>query len=146
MSQGDEVLPLEATLGYVLKQAATALHGAMDAALRPCGLTVSQYSCLELLHREPDQSSAQLARGAFVSAQSMNELLHGLQGRGLVVRPLTATRGRARPIRLTPSGRAALQRAQKALVVVENQLAQAVPESDHQRLVSELHAIFTELT
>ena len=40
-------------------------------------LTVPQYASLELLGRSPGQSSAELARGAFVTRQSMNLALRG---------------------------------------------------------------------
>jgi len=37
---------LDRSVGYVLKQASSALRAAMDAVLRPLELTVPQYSCL----------------------------------------------------------------------------------------------------
>ena len=67
---------LDASLGYLLKQAASTLRSSMDAALRPLGLTVPQYACLELLAQRPGLSNSELARGAFVTRQSMNVLLH----------------------------------------------------------------------
>ena len=66
---------LDASLGYLLKQAASTLRSSMDAALRPLGLTVPQYACLELLAQRPGLSNSELARGAFVTRQSMNVLL-----------------------------------------------------------------------
>jgi len=68
MAQDGSRKPLSENVGYVLKQAQMALHNAMDRALRSQGLTVSQYSVLELLSRTPGQTNAQLARGAFVTA------------------------------------------------------------------------------
>ncbi|MCO1578975.1 MarR family transcriptional regulator [Crossiella sp. SN42] len=59
----------------------------MDAALRPLELAVPQYACLELLGQRPGLSNAELARGAFVTRQSMNGVLRGLPERGLVTRP-----------------------------------------------------------
>ena len=59
-------------MGYELKRAQAALRAAMDEALRRHGLTVPQYACLELLDQRPGLTNAELARGAFVSRQSMN--------------------------------------------------------------------------
>ena len=73
---------LDASLGYLLKQAASALRSSMDAALRPLDLTVPQYACLELLAQRPGLSNSGLARGAFVTRQSMNVLLQGLERDG----------------------------------------------------------------
>ena len=78
-------------LGYVLKQAQSALRSRMDGALRPLGLTVPQYACLELLASGP-LTNAELARGAFVTAQSMNSVVTSLQERGLVARARTSPR------------------------------------------------------
>jgi len=97
MCQGETVGPVEESVGYVLKQAAAALRAAMDAALRPLELTVPQYACLELLGQRPGLSNAELARGAFVTRQSMNGVLRGLQDRGLLTRPPHPEAARCRP-------------------------------------------------
>lgn len=145
MSQADTVGDLDGSVGYVLKQAATALHVAMDAVLRPLGLTVSQYSCLELLSQTPDQSNADLARGAFVTRQSMNEVLRGLQARGLVDRPDRPARGRALPTRLTPAGRQALTTASTAVARVERQMLSPLAGEERTRLLGDLRACMDAL-
>lgn len=145
MTGSDPLPSLDDSVGYVLKQATSALHNAMEAALRPHGLTLSQYSCLELLSREPGQSSAQLARGMFVSPQSMNEVLRGLQNRGLVERSPVAESGRARPSKLTPSGEEHVARARTALVPVEERLLSSLTPSDEERLLGALRGIIGSL-
>jgi DNA-binding MarR family transcriptional regulator len=117
----------------------------MDKALRPLALTLAQYACLELLTRMPDQSSAQLARGAFVTPQSMNEVLHGLQARGLVERPDHSASGRARPARLTPAGQKLAEDARGALAPVEQRLLGALSPQDRQRVLGNLRAIIHAL-
>ena len=87
MGQVRTGVDLDASLGYLLKQAASTLRSSMDAALRPLGLTVPQYACLELLAQRPGLSNSELARGAFVTRQSMNVLLQGLERDGFVSRP-----------------------------------------------------------
>jgi hypothetical protein len=84
MTQQQVLGPVETAVGYVLKQAAVALRNAMDVALRPLQLTVTQYSCLELLGQRPGLSNAELARGTFITRQSMNVVLRDLEERGLV--------------------------------------------------------------
>lgn len=138
MCQPGGVGPLEEAVGYVLKQAATVLRAGMDAALRPLELTVPQYACLELLGRRPGLSNAELARGAFVTRQSMNGVLRGLQDRGLVSRPATAGRGRARPTELTPGGRARLAAASAAVRAVEQRLLRPLPVDRQRRLLEDL--------
>jgi DNA-binding MarR family transcriptional regulator len=140
MRQEESVGPLEEAVGYVLKQAASALRTAMDAALRPLDLTVPQYACLELLGQRPGLSNAELARGAFVTRQSMNGVLRGLQDRGLVSRPDTAPQGRARPTELTPAGRAALRAASTAVGGIERRMTAHLSDEDQRRLLDDLAA------
>jgi DNA-binding MarR family transcriptional regulator len=146
MSQVERVGDLAQSVGYLLKQAATALHASMDAVLRPQGLTVSQYSVLELLGHEPEQSNAGLARGAFVTRQSMNEVLRGLQDRGLVARPDVAERGRARPTHLTQAGQAALEDASAAVARVEKRMLSPLSTTEHTELIARLIACRDALT
>jgi DNA-binding MarR family transcriptional regulator len=109
-------------VGYVLKHAQSLLHLRMEEALRPLHLTVSQYSCLYHLRGEPGISAAALARGTFVTRQSMNAMLRQLIDRGLVARPAQAERGRALPTMLTAEGDEALDRAQKLVDGVEQRM------------------------
>jgi len=146
MSQVERVGDLAESVGYLLKQAATALHASMDAVLRPQGLTVSQYSVLELLGHEPEQSNAGLARGAFVTRQSMNEVVRGLQERGLVARPDVAEHGRARPTHLTPAGQAALEDASAAVARVEKRMLSPLSTTEHTELIARLIACRDALT
>jgi DNA-binding MarR family transcriptional regulator len=141
----EERLPLSENLGYVLKQASTALHVAMESALRPRGLTLSQYSCLELLSRTPGLSNAQLARGMFVTAQSMNDVLRGLQRRGLVERPAQAASGRSRPTRLTPAGEQAVEEARDALTPVDEIMSAIAGDPQHAQLLAGLRTIISSL-
>jgi len=137
---------LEESVGYVLKRAAAALRGAMDAALRPLELTVPQYACLELLSQRPGLSNAELARGAFVTRQSMNGVLRGLQDRGLVTRPDAAPYGRARPTELTSSGRGQLHAASAAVHTVEQQMLSPLLPTQQRRLHHDLAACVDALT
>lgn len=141
MRQGEPIGNLRDSIGYVLKQAATALHSAMDAALRPHELTVSQYSCLEQLSQVPDQTNAQLARRTFVTPQSMNDVLRGLQRRDLLERPSEAPTGRARPTRITPAGQDLLDQARQALQPVEQNLHGAMSAPDRQQMLTNLRSI-----
>jgi len=138
-------VPLDRSVGYVLKQAATALHNAMEAVLRPCGLTLAQYSCLEQLAQTPGLTNAQLARGTFVSPQSMNDVLRGLSERGLVDRADRAPRGRALPTYLTVRGSEHLDQARAVLVPVQAALDAAAVAAGEERLLDGLRAIIDAL-
>ena len=135
---GQVVGDLNESVGYALKQASVALRTAMDAELRPLGLTVPQYSCLELLGQRPGLSASELARGAFVTRQSMQTLLVGLQERGLLTRATTAPQGRALPTQLTDAGRRALTRASRTVAEIERRMTEALDATQRQRLRADL--------
>jgi DNA-binding MarR family transcriptional regulator len=119
MSQAADRIDLETSIGYALKEAASALRLAMETVLRPLGLTITEYSCLELLAQHPGLSNSDLARGAFVTRQSMSVLLQALERDGLVSRPSEAPVGKVLPTRLTPQGRTSLDAASAAVRAVE---------------------------
>ncbi|MDQ6658763.1 MAG: MarR family transcriptional regulator [Actinomycetota bacterium] len=143
MCQETAVGDLEQSIAYLLKRAATALRTAMDAVLCPLDLTVPQYACLELLGQSSGQSNADLARGAFVSRQAMNQVLRGLQDRGLLIRPPIATHGRALPTQLTGEGRRILHAASSAVARVEQQMLRPLTAEDRHRLRRDLTACTT---
>jgi len=145
MSKPEVVGPVEEAVGYVLKQAAVALRNAMDAALRPLHLTVPQYACLELLGQRPGLSNAELARGAFVTRQSMNVVLRGLEERGLVTRPETAPRGRELPTALTERGREHLTVASAAVRKVDNRMCAGLTDLQERELLNSLTACVRNL-
>lgn len=110
---------LETSLGYLLKEASSALRTAMEEVLRPLGMSITHYACLELLAQRPGLSNSELARGAFVTRQTMNVLLQTLEQRGEVTRPAEAPVGKVLPTRLTARGRRQLDAASSAVRSVE---------------------------
>lgn len=130
MSQDGVGVDLETSLGYLLKEASSALRATMEEVLRPLGMSVTRYACLELLAQRPGLSNSELARGAFVSRQSMNVLLQALEREGYVARPAEAPVGRVLPARLTPLGRRSLQRATVAVRSVEVRMLTGMTETE----------------
>ncbi|MGV9306257.1 MarR family winged helix-turn-helix transcriptional regulator [Nonomuraea sp. NPDC003727] len=132
-------------VGYLLKRAQAALRGAMDRALREHGLTVPQYATLELLALHPGMSNADLARATFVTRQSGNVVLRGLQEAGLITRPATADHGRARPAHLTEEGHAHLAAVQAAVYAIEQRMVEAIPPQRMAALLTDLDRIAVAL-
>ena len=132
-------------VGYVLKQAQALLHARMEEALRPLGLTVTHYSCLHHLRREPGISAAALARGTFVTRQSMNATLQQLLDRGLVTRPSQAESGRALPTQLTADGDTALDEAQRLVDAVEQRMLAGLAANDRDALARGLASCVSAL-
>ncbi|MER7918401.1 MULTISPECIES: MarR family transcriptional regulator [unclassified Streptomyces] len=125
-------------VGYRLKKASAALRGAMDRALREHGLTVPQYSCLELLDERPGLSNADLARGTFVTRQSANVVLRGLKEAGLITQAASTDHGRALPVHLTAAGQERLHAARGAVYAIEERMIEGIPARRLSALLADL--------
>jgi DNA-binding MarR family transcriptional regulator len=145
MTHDDAGIDLQTSLGYLLKEASSALRTAMEEALRPFGMTITHYSCLELLAQRPGLSNSELARGAFVTRQSMNVLLKALERDGFVTRADEPSVGRVLPTRLTPSGRRRLEAASRAVREVELRMLRELSEADQANALRILRSMVRSL-
>lgn len=127
MSQVD----LDTSIGYALKRATSALRSAMDERLRELGMTVPQYSSLELLAHRPGLSNAELARGVFVTRQATHQLLAGLTREGLVE---IVGVGREQRLHVTESGLERLRNASAAVAEVERTMIESLSGEDRKAL------------
>ncbi|MBM7413392.1 MULTISPECIES: MarR family winged helix-turn-helix transcriptional regulator [Nocardiaceae] len=145
MSRDGVGIDLETSIGYALKEASSALRTAMEEVLRPLDMTVTRYSCLELLAQRPGSSNSELARGAFVTRQSMNVLLQTLEREGLVTRPTEAPVGKALPTRLTARGRRSLEQATAAVRSVEVRMLSGMTAAERDSAFRSLQSIVQAL-
>jgi len=145
MSQDGDGIDLETSLGYLLKEATSALRAAMEEVLRPLGMTVTHYSCLELLAQRPGLSNSELARGAFVTRQTMNVLLQALEREGAVTRASDEAVGRAIPTQLTAEGRRSLARATAAVRGVEVRMTSGMTAAEQSDAFRSLRSMITAL-
>lgn len=113
-------------LGILIKQTQALLHQRMDEALRPLGLTVPQYVCLQTLFDSPGITGSELARRTFVSRQSMNVLVQGLERRGLVERSDAPGPRRERDTALTRAATSLVRDARSAVAAVVDGVAGAL--------------------
>ncbi len=118
-------------LGYLMHRLHAALRSEVtETVLEPLGLTFPEYICLRMLAQAPGTSNAELARTISVSRQAMNLVLRGLQDRGLVTRPPTADKGRARPAELTAAGSKLLRRTDSGVRVAEDRVLSRLADDD----------------
>ncbi|QPE03591.1 MarR family transcriptional regulator [Microbacterium schleiferi] len=136
---------LDTSLGYLVKEASNTLRAAMEEVLRPLGMTITHYSCLELLAQRPGLSNSDLARGAFVTRQSMNVLLKALESEGYVTRPAQPPVGRVLPTRLTPLGEERLAQASTAVRAVEQRMLSDLSDDDQDAALRILRSMVRSL-
>jgi DNA-binding MarR family transcriptional regulator len=116
----------ERSIGYLIKRVQQGLRRECDAALRPTGLSMAQYSTLRALHEHPEASAAELARLCFVTRQSLQDMLTGLRAAGLVENADAEPRGRAQSLALTRLGSRRLGAAHEAVFAVEDVMLQSI--------------------
>lgn len=132
-------------MGYLVKEVSSALRSAMEDVLRPLGMNITHYSCLELLAQRPGLSNSELARGTFVTRQSMNVLLQALERDGEVVRAATPAAGKALPTELTERGRERLAAATAAVRGVEMRMLSGLDDADRLTTFRALRAMVGSL-
>jgi DNA-binding MarR family transcriptional regulator len=106
----------------------------MDNKLHPLGITTSQYNVLAAIERDPGISNADLARGAFITAQSMVGIVANLERMGLMQRHDHPQHGRVRRTELTSKGRNALEKAHKLLSGVEDAMTLGFSSREREEL------------
>ncbi len=121
--------------GYLLKRAQSALGTALTEALSEHGTTLPQYAVLVALDEEPGLSNADLARRAFVTPQSMNQVLRDLEARQLVLRKPDSDHGRVLPAHLTTAGHRVLRKCQRAVDAVEDRMLALLSPAQRRELV-----------
>jgi DNA-binding MarR family transcriptional regulator len=128
----------ERSIGYLVKRVQQGLRRECDAALKPTGLSMSQYSTLRALHEHPEASAAELARLCFVTRQSLQDVLNGLRAAGLVETSDAPPRGRARSLQLTRLGSRRLSAAHDAVFGVEAVMLQGISARDRRTIAEVL--------
>lgn len=122
-------------MGYELKRAQQAFCVAADEGLRVASLTNAQYAALALLEQDGPLSSADLARRCYVTPQTMNQIVAGLETRALVRRDAHPVHGRIRQTSLTEAGHALIAAAHEQVRAVEAAMVAELSEPERHELV-----------
>lgn len=104
---------------YLIKRAQHDLRRDMDDNLRPLGLTTPQYVAMHALADFPGISNADIARKCFVTPQTMNVIIVGLEKGGSIERASHETHGRIQKITLSDAGEALLAKADELIHQIE---------------------------
>lgn len=122
------------TLTVLIKTVHQALRAQLDTALREGGLTLPQLAVMVTLAKSPGASNAELARAAFVSPQTMGELLAPLKKHGYIEQAAHPKNARILQARLTPAGFKALKQGGAEVARIEALLSEAFTAQEHRQL------------
>ena len=109
---------------------ATTAHSSLAGVARYAPVVAGFHLRCHRARQRPGLSNSELARGAFVTRQSMNVLLQALEREGYVTRPAEAPVGKVLPTRLTPRGRRSLEKATIAVRSVEVRMVAGMTETE----------------
>lgn len=113
-------------IGFLLRQAQTAVRGAIERAIQPLGVTPAQLSLLSVLMHEGVVSSADLAKLAMMTAQSAGGVVQNMEKAGWVQREKARTHGRIIWLKLTAEGRRVAAQAQKRAGEIEREILRGI--------------------
>jgi DNA-binding MarR family transcriptional regulator len=113
---------MEPRLSYVIGRLDRVLRRRLAAAVEPTGLTLPAYTALSVLRVHDGFSNARLARLSLVTPQSMSEVLTLLVDQGYVRRRAEPGHGRVIRTELTKAGSRALERCDRAVDDVEQEM------------------------
>jgi DNA-binding MarR family transcriptional regulator len=130
---------------YLLNQANQAVRSQLEARLRDLQMTGIQYTVLSIVDAREGTSSAELSRRFFVTAQTMNQVINGLEQRKLIARKEDSANRRILRMKLTAQGRKLLKRCDGVVDKLEAEAFGWIPETDYAELRTVLRKLLTGL-
>lgn len=134
------------SLLYLLKRTELVVRARLEELLKPAGVTALQYTALTVLERHDGISAAQLARDSFVTAQSMADMVRGLESRGLVRREPNPGNRREKVILLADAGRRLLAEYAEPARMLEQRMVADLDPADVKRFRDALRSAHRALS
>ena len=143
---------VEPRISYVVARLERAVRAAVNERVRPYDLTTLQYTTLSVLGaRGQPLSNAQLARRAYMTPQSMIEVIDALERKGLIRRDPHPSHRRVFPATMTAKGLRVLKACDAAVEEMEEEMLAGLSRGERDSLlvwlktcVRALHAGFPE--
>jgi DNA-binding MarR family transcriptional regulator len=121
-------------IALLIKTVHQLIRTELDTTLRERGLTLPQVAVLARLRHSPGASNAELARSAFVSPQSMAEVVQVMGEKGWITRSTDADNARVLRTTLTRSGIEMLRAGAAEIASVERRLTGALTDGEEAAL------------
>lgn len=128
------------TLFYAIKQVEQVVRARLDSLLRPHGITTVQYGALTVLQRETRTTSSELARNAFVTPQSMADMMSMLEALGLIEREKDVVDRRRLNVVLSSRGQELLRACEPEVVELERMMLHDLNDQQVNALRSALNS------
>ena len=132
--------------GYLVKRAQSLINLSLEEIVSKHGLGIPHYVVLALLAETPGLPNAELARKAFVTPQSMNEVLQQLEASGLVERQPSPSNARILNAQLTQTGEKKWRSVNDDVLDLEGRLLLGLSRDEVRALNRSLETIIRNMT
>jgi len=142
----EATLRTEPGVAYALARLHQRVFAGITERIAPYGLTTLQFTTLSVLSRHgAPLSTSQLARRAFMTPQSMSEVIHALERKGLIKRNPHPNHRRTLPATLTAKGRRVLATCEEAASDFEGTMLEGFSDSDREKFLEMIKAAVRNL-
>jgi DNA-binding MarR family transcriptional regulator len=117
-----------------VRRASRRISQIYDRHLEPYEVSITQFGILAQLRAHPGVGVSALAERMIMDSTTLSRNLRPLERRGLVACEIDRDDGRARKLRLTPTGRALVERATNGWSAAQRQIEQALGAEGMQTL------------
>lgn len=121
----------EPGIAYAIARLQQRVFAGITERVAQYDLTTLQFTTLSVLDRHgAPLSTSQLARRAFMTPQSMSEVIHALERKGFIKRNPHPNHRRTLPATLTPKGRRVLAACEQTVAELEDAMLAGFSERD----------------
>jgi DNA-binding MarR family transcriptional regulator len=120
----------EGYLGYLLRQASAAARLALERELDDLEVTQPQFLVMTMVNAYPGASSADIARLAMLTPQTISLIVANLEKAGRLARTVDPTHARIQRMELTDEGRVLLERCRQRAHAVDAKLKSLMDPED----------------
>jgi DNA-binding MarR family transcriptional regulator len=132
--------------GYLVKRAQSVINLSLEEIVSKHRLGIPHYVVLALLAETPGLPNAELARKAFVTPQSMNEVLQQLEASGLVERQPNPSNARILNAQLTQTGERKWRSVNDEVLELEERLLRGLSRDEVRALNRSLETIIRNMS
>jgi DNA-binding MarR family transcriptional regulator len=114
-------------LGYLLRQASSAVRLAMERLFEDLDVTTPQFLVMTMINAYPGASSADVARLAQLTPQTISLIVANLEKTGRLTRAISPTHARIQQMELTEEGKNLLAECRERTAIIEARLSASIP-------------------
>lgn len=134
----EQQINMDERLGPLISLLEKTMRRTITETIAPLNLTLQQYVTLTILNNNDKISNAELAKLSFISPQSANEMVKNMEQKGLLLRRSDPNHGRIIHLYLNAKGKRVLDKADRAVVEIEQSLLDTIAVKDREKFRNQL--------